>query len=389
MGALEVGDEVFDERGVPCRVLAATDVLLGRPCREVELSDGSLFIADAAHQWVTTSAQERRPGRPRTASSRTTDEIARTLTSGNEFSHQIALAGPAQYPSADLPIDPYVLGVCIGEGTATKAEITCDGEPIVRELALAGYAPEAQRARPLVSGILGLVDGKRIPAEYLTACVAQRQAFLEGLMDTGGYVDRWGRCGLTTVKPGLAEQYRELLASLGFGPVVATKTATLNRRACGLEYDVIFTPDRPVFRLPHKRERQKGAGRFQRSRAIVAVNPTDSVPVRCVQVASPRGVFLVSRSFIPTHNSSLGRLGLIVHATAGFVDPGFKGTLTLEITNFNSVPIVLRPDLPIAQLSFLGLDRPAEVPYGHPELGSHYLGQRDATESRYEGGRRQ
>jgi dCTP deaminase len=81
--------------------------------------------------------------------------------------------------------------------------------------------------------------------------------------------------------------------------------------------------------------------------------------------------------------SSLGRLGLIVHATAGFVDPGFRGTLTLEITNFNSVPIVLRPGLPIAQLSFMTLDRAAEVPYGSPELGSHYHGQVEATESRY------
>jgi len=84
--------------------------------------------------------------------------------------------------------------------------------------------------------------------------------------------------------------------------------------------------------------------------------------------------------------SSLGRLGLIVHATAGFVDPGFKGTLTLEITNFNSVPIVLRTGLPIAQLSLMGLDAPAERPYGHEELGSHYQAQVDATESRYEGG---
>jgi dCTP deaminase len=81
--------------------------------------------------------------------------------------------------------------------------------------------------------------------------------------------------------------------------------------------------------------------------------------------------------------SSIGRLGLVVHATAGFVDPGFVGTLTLEITNFNSVPIVLRPGLPICQLSFMTLDRPAERPYGHPDLGSHYHGQTEATESRY------
>jgi dCTP deaminase len=84
--------------------------------------------------------------------------------------------------------------------------------------------------------------------------------------------------------------------------------------------------------------------------------------------------------------SSLGRLGLIVHATAGFVDPGFSGTLTLEITNLTRVPIVLWPGKPIAQLSFMTLDAPALRPYGHPDLGSHYHGQLEATESRYEGG---
>lgn len=84
--------------------------------------------------------------------------------------------------------------------------------------------------------------------------------------------------------------------------------------------------------------------------------------------------------------SSLGRLGLIVHATAGFVDPGFEGTLTLEITNLTRVPIKLWSGKPIAQLSFMTLDAPAQRPYGHPDLGSHYHGQIDATESRYEGG---
>ena len=81
--------------------------------------------------------------------------------------------------------------------------------------------------------------------------------------------------------------------------------------------------------------------------------------------------------------SSLGRLGLIVHATAGFIDPGWKGTLTLELNNLTRVPIRLHPGLPIAQLSFMALDAPAEHPYGSPELGSHYQGQTAATESRY------
>ncbi len=82
--------------------------------------------------------------------------------------------------------------------------------------------------------------------------------------------------------------------------------------------------------------------------------------------------------------SSLGRLGLIVHATAGFCDPGWKGTLTLELNNLTRVPIKLYPGLAIAQLSFMALDRPALRPYGSPGLGSHDQGQRAATESRYE-----
>ena len=81
--------------------------------------------------------------------------------------------------------------------------------------------------------------------------------------------------------------------------------------------------------------------------------------------------------------SSLGRLGLIVHATAGFCDPGWKGTLTLELANLTRIPIKLYAGLAIAQLSFMTLDAPALRPYGHEQLGSHYQGQLAATESRY------
>ena len=81
--------------------------------------------------------------------------------------------------------------------------------------------------------------------------------------------------------------------------------------------------------------------------------------------------------------SSVGRLGLIVHATAGFCDPGWKGTLTLELANLTRVPIKLYSGLAIAQLSFMALDAPALRPYGHEQLGSHYQGQVDATPSRY------
>lgn len=81
--------------------------------------------------------------------------------------------------------------------------------------------------------------------------------------------------------------------------------------------------------------------------------------------------------------SSLGRLGIQVHATAGFIDPGFKGTVVLELSNVSNLPILLRPGMKVAQLVFQKLDRPAERPYGHPDLKSKYQGQSGAVASKY------
>jgi dCTP deaminase len=83
--------------------------------------------------------------------------------------------------------------------------------------------------------------------------------------------------------------------------------------------------------------------------------------------------------------SSLGRLGLIVHATAGFIDPGFHGSITLELSNLLRMPIKLHAGMRIAQICFSKLDQPCAEPYGSDKLGSHYQGQTSATSSRYEG----
>jgi len=81
--------------------------------------------------------------------------------------------------------------------------------------------------------------------------------------------------------------------------------------------------------------------------------------------------------------SSLGRLGLLIHSTAGFVDPGWNGHVTLELSNVASLPITLYANMKIGQLSFMQLSEPAETPYGSAALGSKYQGQRGPTASRY------
>ena len=80
--------------------------------------------------------------------------------------------------------------------------------------------------------------------------------------------------------------------------------------------------------------------------------------------------------------SSLGRIGLSTHVTAGFIDPGFRGTITLEIHNLNAVPILMHAGMKIGQLCFMTLDQEVERPYGSSELGSHYQGQNTVTEAR-------
>ncbi len=80
--------------------------------------------------------------------------------------------------------------------------------------------------------------------------------------------------------------------------------------------------------------------------------------------------------------SSLGRLGLIIHATAGYIDPGFEGNITLELSNVANLPIRLYPGMKVGQISFFAMSTPADRPYGHPDLGSKYKGQSAPTASR-------
>ena len=411
MGDLEPGDAVFDETGAPTMVIAATPPLIGRPCRELVFSDGTRVVADASHQWVTVTKSGRRHGGTRLAI-RTTDTIGRSVRVDGEPNHHVPLAAPVQYaPRADLPIEPYTLGAWLGDGTTTRAEITCCDTEILDQVSgdgyavrPVGYAPHLYRiggtghSRDGITGRyarnaslssrlrdLGMREGKYVPRAYLEAGVSQRLALLQGLMDTDGFVDDVaGRCEFTSTNEGVAAGVLELAASLGFRPVKSVGRATLNGVDHGPKYRIKFTPDRPVFRLPRKLARQKPArARYHRFRAIDVVREIRSVPVRCIEVASPSGVFLATRSFIPTHNSSLGRLGLLIHSTAGYVDPGWKGNLTLELSNVANLPIALYSGMKIGQISFFRMSSPVERPYGSKELGSKYQGQSTPTASAF------
>jgi deoxycytidine triphosphate deaminase len=328
MAGLRVGDQVFDETGCPTTVVAATPVMLGRPCREVVFSDGQSLVADTAHGWVTRTRSERRRGGP--GSVRTTAEIAASLRAGGEWNHHIPLAGPARYPACDpfRPDDPYEVGRRLGEA--------------------------------------GDVAHAGVPGMYLRAPVEQRRALLRGLLDSGGETDGYGRCEYISTCESAADAVFELAAGLSCRPV-KQKMATTRR---GVE-------QQPSFRVRFTQREHA-----QRSRAIVDVREISSRPVRCIQVSSASGQFLAGPAFIPTHNSSLGRLGLLTHSTAGWIDPGFSGHVTLELSNVATLPIKLWPGMKIGQLCLFRCSSPTEHPYGSALYGSRYQDQRGPTPSR-------
>lgn len=148
MGEVAVGDELLDAEGKPTRVIAATEVMVDRPCYEVEFSDGTVIVADEQHQWLTETRASRRSAQQaatgynryrnqRTfAAVRTTSEIAATLrcaTADKRLNHSVSNARPLQLPERDLLVPPYTLGAWLGDGAAASAQITsADPEIIAR-----------------------------------------------------------------------------------------------------------------------------------------------------------------------------------------------------------------------------------------------------------------
>jgi replicative DNA helicase len=158
---------------------------------------------------------------------------------------------------------------------------------------------------------LGVLGDKHIPAEYLRASRAQRQALLAGLLDTDGTVTAGGSVRFAVTNKRLAEDVRELVTSLGYRSAMTTKSLRGRDAESSISYAITFGTEDDVFRLERKRlvhkERRRATSTVRTgSRYITDVRPVAGVPVRCVEVDNPEHLYLAGRSMIPTHNSTLG-----------------------------------------------------------------------------------
>jgi hypothetical protein len=374
MGDVLVGDLLFDERGEPCRVMGASEVMAGHDCFEVEFSDGQRVVADAGHRWRTWNARARksesyRRGRGRAHHKQerrgweypgpqvvTTAQMRATLRDARgAANHAVEVAGPLELAEADLPVDPYVLGAWLGDGNAYAPRLATTDAAILNEVRLAGYGVGDRYRSPSYEGKcpeypvgrgpdgmtlrfrlgqLGVLRNKHVPSAYLRAGFKQRLALLQGLMDTDGSIERTSaQAELTLCRERLARDAFELVVSLGIRATMPESAARIEGREVGRRWRISFTTGLPVFRLGRKLERVREGGRFRRFRYVVAVRPVPSVPVRCIAVDSLSHLYLAGRGMVPTHNTDDIQL-LFRHLTREdgglFFDPDQDGLERLQ-----------------------------------------------------------
>jgi phage portal protein BeeE len=353
MGELKVGEQVLDEAGRPCKVTGTYEVPNAQSWR-LEFSDGTHLDCCLDHLWVTWTEQDRKAfgrskargesavpenwpewksGRGLGPQVRRTEEVISTLESRPGWkNHSIPVTGALQLPDADLPIDPYVLGVWLGDGYShTGAIAIAEGEEqIASEIRAAGFTVTewaSQRAGGRVptynaAGLrtplrkAGLLANKHVPAEYLRASAAQRLALLQGLMDTDGGFSSGQQVLFRNTNERLADAVMELARSLGQKPVKTKGRSPLigvrgqerdnDRADYGPSYAVTWTPTIQVFRLKRKAEKWNplNSGSMKLGhRYIVAAHKIPDRPMRCIRVDSPNAMYLAGEQMIPTHNT--------------------------------------------------------------------------------------
>lgn len=335
-GELVEGDHVFRPSGGPTRVTAvAPDVDIDY---RITMTDGSTVDCDGEHLWTV---HDRGAGKERTLTTR--DMAGQRVWSGNRARFQLPHVEALRRPPAKLPIDPYLVGAWLGDGTTSKPQLTLgpeDADHIKRRITEGGKETFGRDGRHAGTGchevyIVGLIDrmrqinllnNKRIPEQYMFASVPQRRALLEGLVDTDGSCDPNGRIRYVSMSQELAQDVVDLALTLGYAatlehrPPVKVGSGPMKMPLNGYEHTIPpakecwvaqWTPHDGLGQgsLPRKQAPTKGTRRKIGIRSIERL--TESVRGNCITVDAEDGLYCVGRRFTPTHNSksfTLGRL---------------------------------------------------------------------------------
>lgn len=357
MDEIHAGDYVFGLDGKPSEVLLESEVF-DKLMYLVTFEDGATIKASGDHIWTVQTKKSRECARnykndgymhPNLRKYReggwfevTTQELfddeffmhERRDGKGCEYKYRVPMSAAVEYPEKALPIDPYVLGAWLGDGTSAKPQITIgaeDEDEMVANLSLRGhvitkhhYLNTTNRAAtydidhcmrghgmgPFKQKLidLNLLNNKHIPEMYMQASIEQRWELLRGLMDTDGHCAKNGECEFVQKSKVLAEQLVELCASLGIKASIHSKYATCNGTPAGIVYRVTFFTDKEhsCFKLSRKHARLKDRLAPRMScKSIVSIERIPNEPSKCIAIDNDSHLYLAGRQYTATHNTTL------------------------------------------------------------------------------------
>lgn len=330
-GDLKVGDEVLNDKGEFVRVLATSDKY---PCEyEVTFSDGSVSECHGNHDWVVYDRATRKE------TIRSTKSMVGKLRPGSgthsHYRFQLPLKEPVKGIHKELLVDPYTLGVWLGDGTNKVGSITIDkNDKIIADTIINnGYNNVLLYVHPSYGTyrytFKSLYKGlqkynmcfsrhrcvKHIPEEYLTASIEQRLELLAGLLDTDGtLIKKEHRYHFSTTEEQLKDDFVSLVSTFGWRCSVTKNNACTSSSGIIGRKDVYDIGFNPTMFIPCRLERkQLYEYSKQRRVSVVDIQPIKKPKKgKCIQVEG--GVYLVGKQLTPTHNSTLSLFFIVMRA---------------------------------------------------------------------------
>ena len=319
---LHEGDTIFDKDGNPTKILHKSEIH-HNPCYKITFDNGDTVVADHEHRWeiaFSTSKNSKYHGEYRTEVM-TTEEIANYLENLPEKRTsydipKIINPRPLNLENKELPIDPYVLGCWLGDGSKQCGAITNETNNVLGEIQRRGYSlgndisAEDKTSTYTILGIYGklkelnLINNKHIPNIYQRASYEQRLDLLRGLMDTDGYYNpKRKRFVMETSQEWQCYDFIKLLASLGIKSTKFDIIKKLNGKEFH-EYSINFSTRGLNPFLMRNQEIEYPTRDACTYRNIDKVELVETVPTQCLEVDSPSHTFLCTNKMIVTHNTN-------------------------------------------------------------------------------------
>ena len=344
---LEVGNIVFGSDGDPCRINEIPFIGDSRSYR-VSFTDGPSIIVSEDHLWKCKTHPQRfvRTYKSRGRSwpnpefdewkvkstAELISECKYSPTTKSAYRASVPVASPVRYPGNRDLVDPYLIGLMIGDGSCSCSHVsltTADDEISDYMISKHGANRGAGKYKINMSGMSKIIHGaigygrsweKTIPEEYLLSSVVQRKELLAGLLDTDGFCDKRGHVSYTTTSDKLRDTFIELAESLGciVNSVYSRHTSypykgklLKGRLSHTIRIRTRFNP----FKLTRKRDRWRPVDSHRHERIIESIVPVGVMTGRCFSVSSYDQTFLASRRYIVTHNSLVVLMEILIRAS--------------------------------------------------------------------------